>query len=268
MSEETTPATEEETVDTVTMSADNWRDFLPDDIKDNASIAKYTDFGAFAKGHVNAVGMIGKDKFTLPETDEQFSDLYNRLGRPDDAEGYGLSVPESVDDEQKFDGDFEKTLMTTMHGLGLNGKQAQGISDLLYDTVTSSGSDGAAADEAMRTEALTELRSEYGANVDSHIEVSMRIIRELGGDGASDKISKDDLLENPVLVKILSGIANKVLEDTGLDGGNQGVTRTDVQTEITEAQAHPAYMDKKHIEHKQQVEKVMALRNKLHAIAA
>jgi hypothetical protein len=254
--------------DTVTMSADNWRELIPEDIREDPSIAKYTDFGAFVKGHINAVGMIGKDKFTLPETDEQWTDIYGRLGRPDAADGYELTAPEGVSDEQKFDETFDKTLTEMMHGLGLSSKQAQGMNEFLYNTVVTSGKDTAEAGEALKAEALTELRSEYGANVDAHVEVSMRIIRELGGEGAEGKISKDDLLENPILVKILSGIANKVLEDTGLDGGEQGMTRTDIKTDIAEAMGHPAYMDRKHIEHKQQVDKVYALRQRLQGIAA
>ena len=212
--------------------------------------------------------MIGKDKFTLPESDEQYADLYSKLGRPDAAEGYELAAPEGVTDEQQFDGEFTKTLTTTMHGLGLSGKQAQGMSDFLYNTITAAGKDTTAADEALQAEAAAELTSAYGANVDAHVEASMRIVRELGGDGAAEKISKEDLVANPVLVKILSGIANKVLEDTGLDGGDQMATSSDIQADIMETMSHPAYLDAKHIEHKQIVNRVYALRQKLQGVAA
>lgn len=254
--------------DTVAMSADNWLDFVPAELKEDPSITKYTDFGAFVKGHVNAVGMIGKDKIVMPETDEQWGDTFNRLGRPGDPKEYGLTVPDGIADDQKFDDTFNETLTTTLHALGLSTKQAQGINDFLYTTATTAATNTVAVDTELAAEAATELRKEYGSQVDARVEASMRVIRELGGDGATDTISKDDLLLNPILVKILSGISDKVLEDTGLDGGDQGATRTDIKEEITEMMAHPAYLDKKNIEHKSTVEKVFSLRQRLHAAAA
>ena len=179
-----------------------------------------------------------------------------------------MTTPEGIEDKQKFTDTFNESLSTTFHGLGLSSKQAQGVSDFLYGTVTASANDTATVDTEMAEAAMTELRTEYGANVDAHVEASMRVIRELGGDGATDKIDKEDLLQNPVLVKILSGIANKVLEDTGLDGGAQGATRTDMQGEIMELMSNPAYTDKKHLEHTGTVAKVYALRQRLHASAA
>lgn len=266
MVDETTP--DETTSDTVPMSADNWLDFIPEDLKEDPSITKYTDFGAFVKGHVNAVGMIGKDKLVLPETDDQWSDTFDKLGRPGAANEYGLTVPEGVTDEQKFDDAFSETLGTTLHGLGLSTKQAQGVSDFMYSTVATASENTSAVDTEMAAAAATELRKEYGSQVDARIDASMRVVSELGGEGAGDQISKEDLALNPILVKVLSSIADKVLEETGLDGGDQGATRTDLQEQITETMSNPAYTDRKHIEHTSAVEKVFALRQRLHAAAA
>jgi hypothetical protein len=134
--------------------------------------------------------------------------------------------------------------------------------------MTSSNSATTAADEAMASEALADLQKTFGSNVDKHVVASMNVIRTLGGEGATELISKDDLMQNPILVKLFSGIAESVLEGTGLEGGDQGSTTADIQTEINEVLAHPGYIDRKHAEHNQLVERAFALRQRLHATAA
>lgn len=265
MAEENTPPKGDG--DTVNLNSDNWMEFVPEELREDPSITKFSDLGSMVKGYHNAVSMIGKDKIVMPETDEQFSEVYGRLGRPDEASGYELTAPEGVADDQKFDEEFDTSLKTAMHGLGLNGKQAQGMNEFLYGMMTTATGNNKAADEAAKAEALTELHSTYGADVDKHVEAGLRVVRELGGDEAGELIGKDDLLQNPVLVKIFSGIADKVLEAPNLPGDGGGTTIADIQSEIAEAMNHPGYTDGKHIEHKQIVQKVMGLRNKLHAAA-
>lgn len=244
------------------MSADNWREFLPADIKDDPSISKYSTFEAFAKGHVNAVRMIGKDKIAMPETDEQFSELYSRLGRPDQADGYDLTAPEGTPDTSKFNQDFEGTLKTTMHSLGLTGKQAKGVTDFLYKTMTDSHQDNAAVDELMAQENEAALRKSYGQNVDAYIDASLQVVKELGGAEAAKAISREDLVNNPILVKIFSGIANKVLEDTGVKGGILSGTIADFDTQIRDLTSSNAYLDGKHPDHKRVVQQVFSLRER------
>ena len=58
--------------------------------------------GALAKSYVNAQSMIGADKVAIPgkhATDEDWGEVYRRLGRPDTPEGYELvnEVPEGVE---------------------------------------------------------------------------------------------------------------------------------------------------------------------------
>ena len=68
MSEEQVTAAEQqsqpsEQTETVEVS---WRDSLPEDIRDNSSLSKFTDVSTLAKSYINAEQMIGKDKFTIP----------------------------------------------------------------------------------------------------------------------------------------------------------------------------------------------------------
>ena len=56
--EESQPAPAPE-VETTLTTDDDWKSALPDDIRDNPNFAKYTSMESFAKGHLNAVSMLG-----------------------------------------------------------------------------------------------------------------------------------------------------------------------------------------------------------------
>ena len=63
----------------------SWRDSLPDDIKGNTSLEKFSDVSTLAKSYINAESMIGKDKMVVPgvnTTEDEWNDIYTKLGRP------------------------------------------------------------------------------------------------------------------------------------------------------------------------------------------
>jgi len=247
------------------MSSENWRDFLPEDIREDPSLVKYTDLGAFAKGHMNAVGMIGKDKITMPETDEQWSDTFNKLGRPADATGYDIKLPEGLTEEQQFDDEFTNTLRTTIHTLGLNNTQAQGINDFLYNISTNAANVATTAAKELDAAAATQLRTTYGADVDAVLDRSLRVVQAVGGEAVGDKITRADLAKNPILVDIFTKLADTVLEDQNLADGSGVVTAESLKATMNALMQNPAYMDRKNVEHQSTVDQVYKIRQQLNA---
>ena len=72
----------------------SFRDSLPEDLRDHASLKDFNDVGSLAKSFVHAQSMIGSDKINLPtdkSTPEQWSQFYKELGRPDSVDGYDVS---------------------------------------------------------------------------------------------------------------------------------------------------------------------------------
>ena len=57
-------------------------------------------------------------KIPLAEDADGMNEMYNRLGRPETADGYELGLEE---------GDYSKWYTETVHGLGLNNEQAKGL---------------------------------------------------------------------------------------------------------------------------------------------
>jgi hypothetical protein len=70
-----------------------WYDDLPDDLKADPNVVKYSSKEALAKAHVNAVKLLGTDKVPLPKDEndaEGWERYYKAGGRPDKAEDYAI----------------------------------------------------------------------------------------------------------------------------------------------------------------------------------
>ena len=94
----------------------NWRDSLSEDIRDNESLSKFTDIGALAKSYINAEQMIGKDKIVIPSTEDEWSNAYQKLGRPDSPDGYEIGKVEGLEVNDDAMGFFKGLF----HQTGLN----------------------------------------------------------------------------------------------------------------------------------------------------
>ena len=72
----------------------NWRDSLSDDIRGDASLENINDINSLAKGYVHAQRMVGADKIALPgkyATEDDWQQVYTKLGRPESPENYELN---------------------------------------------------------------------------------------------------------------------------------------------------------------------------------
>lgn len=239
------------------ISESNWTHALPENIRSDPSIAKYTSLEAFANGHLNAVKMIGKDKITIPETDDQWSEAYNRLGRPESPDGYQYQVPDGFEADQEFLSNFQ----SKMHELGLSQRQLEGVGKYLFDTVDDQGRKDDLASEQARLNAETELRSEFGPAYNQKMAGARRVIQEFGGDDAVKFFEENSLGNNTLIVKLLASIGDRILEDAGLFGGEDRQTTQGIETQISELMHSDAYR----AGDQATVNQVMMLREKLHA---
>jgi len=108
-------------------AAKTWKEAISEEFRNDPNIEKFTEIDALAKSYINATQMIGKDKVAVPNknsTDDQWNEVYDKLGRPESADKYTLNAKSEVVpiDEQAI-----KQFAENAHQLGLNNKQAQGI---------------------------------------------------------------------------------------------------------------------------------------------
>ena len=72
----------------------DWRSSLSDEIKNDATLANIQDIESAAKTLIHQQKMLGS-RIPMPKTDEERSELYNKLGRPEESSGYKLEIPQT-----------------------------------------------------------------------------------------------------------------------------------------------------------------------------
>src|SRR5210317_1189976 len=107
--------------------AKSWKEAISEEFRSDPNISKFTEIDALAKSYINATKMIGQDKVAVPNensTDDQWNEVYGKLGRPESPDKYKLEVQSET---VPLDENTVKQFAENAHQLGLNNKQAQGI---------------------------------------------------------------------------------------------------------------------------------------------
>ena len=72
-----------------------WKEAISEEFRNDPNINKFTEIDALAKSYINATKMIGQDKVAVPNknsTEDQWNEVYDKLGRPESADKYSLNV--------------------------------------------------------------------------------------------------------------------------------------------------------------------------------
>ena len=115
-----TTETKPEVTTTTTTSTSSWKDSISEEYRVDPNIEKFTEIDALAKSYINATKMIGQDKVVIPNnnsTEDQWNEVYTKLGRPESADKYSLDVKSEV---VNLDEGAIKSFTENAHQLGLN----------------------------------------------------------------------------------------------------------------------------------------------------
>jgi len=247
------------------VSGKTWKEAISEEYRSNPNIEKFTELDALAKSYINAVSMIGTDKIPLPgktATDEQWNEVYNKLGRPESADKYTLELKTDV---APIDENVIKGFAQNAHKLGLNNKQAQGILEFYKQTLEGSAKEMSVNMETAQAEATNMLRSEWGKSYDENLRKASSVAQTYLEPELLDTQLRDGsrLGDNPKIIKAFANIANLLSEDkiigTEADNVLQG---REIEKEIEEltSDKQGAYWNKMHPNHTKVVNQVLALR--------
>ncbi len=152
---------------------------------------------------------------TDASTPDEKSAFYQKMGRPDNAEGYTLP---QLADGQAFDDAFLGSMRTVAHESGVSDKQFGGLMEkyMAYQEQVEDAKIAASNAEAETT--TQELQKEWVGDYDKNLEISKRALRELVPEAIKDDFVKlltdKDLVNNLVFIKGLYSIGAKMLDDT------------------------------------------------------
>ena len=245
-----------------------WKDSISQEFREDPNISKFTEIDALAKSYINATRMIGQDKVAVPNqnsTDDQWSEVYDKLGRPESPDKYKLDVKSEV---VPLDEGTIKSFAENAHKLGLNNKQAQGILEYYKNSMESSEQQARIDTETAQANAEAELRKEWGRSFDENLKKAAGVAKANMDEKILNMELKDGtrLGDHPSVIKGFANIANLMSEDKMIGTAEENSTSgRDYQSEISSIvnDRDGPYWNKAHPEHDKVVQQVFTLRTML-----
>ena len=242
----------------------HWMDSVPQGTfneRDTVVLKRFTDVPSLAKGYMNAFNLVARDKIPVPQNEQEFEEVYNRLGRPQDAKGYELKInpeyPDTFHKQMEGNQDWFKSIA---HKHGLNKTQAQRMYSEYTDLVYKQQKAMNDKVQGEMVQALNTLKDEYGPAFDGKMVLANRAIDTVGGESLIKIFEESGLGRHPAVVKAFIKIGEMLGEETALDlDGPGGEANADLDAQIAEIQSDPAYLDAKNPQQKILVAKLQRL---------
>ena len=254
------PVTQEET-------KIDFKSLIPDEYKEDKALANFQDMNQFVKSYLHAQKMVGLDKIPVPNkyaTDEDWKEVYKRLGAPETPDQYKYKFAK----DQKVDEASLKAFNEVAQKNGLLPKQAENIVKFYNELSQQAVSQEASKIDAARLESETVLKTEYGSEYNKRLDQAKRLASQtLGADFLNNTILKNGskLGDNVSLIKAFSALADKLSEDEIVKGeGTDYMSAKELQKQIDELEApDSAFWKKTHPNHERAVQEVFKLREML-----
>ena len=250
---------------TNTSTPSTWKETISEEFRTNPNIEKFTEIDALAKSYINAVSMIGQDKVPVPNqnsTEDQWNEVYSKLGRPESPDKYKLEVNSDV---VPLDESAVKSFAENAHQLGLNNKQAQGILEYYKNSMEGSVQQARIDTETAQANSEAELRKEWGRSFDENIKKAGAVAKANMDETVLNMELKDGtrLGDHPAVIKGFANIANILSEDKLVGTESENVDQSaDYEAEISKLvnDRDGPYWNKSHPDHDKIVQQVFTLR--------
>jgi hypothetical protein len=248
--------------------AKTWKEAISEEFRNDPNIEKFTEIDALAKSYINATQMIGKDKVAVPNknsTEDQWNEVYDKLGRPESADKYSLNAKSEV---VPIDENAIKQFAENAHQLGLNNKQAQGILEFYKNNMEGMAQQAKVDTETAQAQSTQQLRQEWGREFDTNIKKAGALAKANMNPEILDMQLKDGMRlgDHPEIIKGFAKIAGMMSEDKIVSTESENVSsNTDVETEISDIMNNKdgPYWNKSHPDHDKMVQQVYTLREML-----
>ena len=267
---EPTTETKPEVTTTTTTTTSSWKDSISEAYRNDPNIEKFTEIDALAKSYINATKMIGQDKVVIPtnnSTEEAWSEVYDKLGRPESADKYSLDAKSEV---VNLDENAIKSFAEQSHKLGLNNKQAQGILEFYKNNMEGTAQQSKIDTETAQAQAEQQLRQEWGRDFEGKVKQAGALAKANINPEVLDMTLQNGtrLGDHPEIIKGFAKIAGMMQEDkiVATESENaQSVNNIEDEISSIVNDRNSPYWNKSHPDHDKMVQQVYTLREMLNA---
>jgi len=241
----------------------DFQSLIPEEYREEKSLQNFNKMDDFVKSYLHSQKLVGLDKIAVPNkhaTDEDWKEVYKKLGSPETADAYKYSLPE----DHQVPEDTLKSFSEEAVKLGLLPNQADGIMKYYNGVINQGLNDQNIKAEEARKISEQELRQEFGPTFDNKITGAKNLATAtLGADFLNNTMLADGskLGDNIQIVKAFANLSEKLSEDDIVKGDTPDyMTTNEITKQIASLQQKgSAYWDKKHPGHAIAVEEVAAL---------
>lgn len=210
-----------------------WLAGLPDDLKGDATLGRYANIEALARGHVETRKLLS-NRLAVPQADapaEEWGKVFDALGRPAEAKDYEIPLPEGMQASGIAD-----AFRPVAHQLGLLPAQAKGVVEFYNKLNTDLDAAGQAQIDALKGEI---------PDYDGKIALAKSAVAKLG---LSDEFltAAENRFGTAELIKGFIKLGELVGEHGRVDGEGGAITANlaNAEAQLTELQKDKNWRDK------------------------
>uniref|UniRef100_A0A6M3K6Q0 Uncharacterized protein n=1 Tax=viral metagenome TaxID=1070528 RepID=A0A6M3K6Q0_9ZZZZ len=245
---------------TDTLDPQDWRNTIPEEIRNDPVFEKYEGPGDAYKALVSAQKFLGREHLPVPKDEndkETYGMIYDRLGRPKTPDAYPMPTDLQIPKELSLDEGMLTEFKKTAHELGILPNQFAGVYKWYMNNVIGQYNKSNEATVTAHKEAETLLRKDWGAAYQQNTALAKKVFQSFADEKAFQEFEKG-AGNNPVYLRLFAKIGEVLSEDqlTGKPGG-LSMTPDEAQVELRNMEGDikgPLY-DASHPQHQEFVDK-------------
>jgi hypothetical protein len=242
---------------TDTKAISSWLDTLPEDLRANKSLSKFTDMGSLAKSYLE----LEKNKgLVLPAedaSDEEWDKVYLRLGMPEDRKYISAEKRAELIKDNFADEDTLSAYEDLFAKSGLTKRQSNKALEQIIANIKSGNESYSKIQEKEMADNMAKINEKYGKDATEKMNILKGAMAKYGSEELSSLVKESNYA--PVFVDLLIKLGELDKSDSLIAGQRQERARNK-ESAIKEIKALESnnefmlkYKDKKHINHKDAV---------------
>ncbi len=243
----------------------NWKDALPDEIKNAPFMQNVADVPTLAKNFANAQKLIGADKIPVPgqhSSKEEWAAVFQKLGLPKALDEYKFDLEKDVEVDQGFLDKFK----AVAHQAGVLPSQAKMMADFFGKNSKDSFNSQVEEQKGKIKADLDALKKDWGQSYDEQMAKARAALNEFTDPVEREQLKVLGLGHNTTFLKLLAKFGGTLAEgkirESG-DGGGFSLTPSQARAELDAIKSnvkHPYYVKdhEGHVAAKQKVRDLYA----------
>ena len=242
---------------------DGWLKGVENEWAQDSSMQNIKSVADLAKGYVHAQRLVGKDKIVMPNehsTPEEKKAFYQKLGLPENVDGYGISHS----DESSLSEDTMKDFVAKAHEVGIMPEAAK---SMLAWHEANKVAEAEAANTAYAKQVettISELKQEYGQAFEAKVNMANTVLDKVASPEQIQAMRDSGMLNDKNFITTLVGIAESMSSEAGFDinpksDGRLSPSEADRRIKEIRGDFSHAYHNSAHPNHENAVKEVTDL---------